>query len=153
LKARRAEHFLKISVAEKTWSGYSIRGCCLLVGRIGFALLDLEAPASARHSRNAGSFRVSFRSVFPIVLALTLHTIGAAQCYAKDQDVAEADRQERARKQNQQKKNKHVYTAEDLKREHVLTPEDRAQLDAEKNQPAPADARRAQDAANSAAAH
>src|SRR5262249_52806046 len=51
------------------------------------------------------------------------------------------------------KKNKHVYTAEDLKREHVLTPEDRAQLDAEKNQPAPADARRAQDAANSAAAH
>jgi nucleoid-associated protein YgaU len=53
-----------------------------------------------------------------------------------NQDVAEAARQERARKQNQQKKSKHVYTAEDLKREHILTPEDRAELEARKSQPA-----------------
>src|SRR5215467_3840118 len=41
----------------------------------------------------------------------------------KDQSVAEAARQERARKENRQKKSKHVYTAEDLKRDHILTPE------------------------------
>ncbi len=55
----------------------------------------------------------------------------------KDQGVADAARQERARKQDQ-KKSKHVYTAEDLKRDHILTPEHRAQLEARKNQqPAP----------------
>ncbi|HEY6945715.1 MAG TPA: LysM peptidoglycan-binding domain-containing protein [Candidatus Acidoferrum sp.] len=54
----------------------------------------------------------------------------------KNQDVAEAARQERARKQSQQKKSKHVYTAEDLKRERILTPEDRAELEARKNSPA-----------------
>ncbi len=116
--------------------------------------MDLEASASVRLSRNAGCFSVSFRSIAPLVLALTFSTLSAAQCYAQDQDVAEAARQERARKQNQQKKNKHVYTSEDLKREHILTPEDRAQLDAKKNQPGPADAQKAQDAAKaSAAAH
>ena len=66
----------------------------------------------------------------------------------KNQDVAEAARQERARKETRQKKSKHVYTAEDLKLEHILTPEDRAHLEARKNQQStgPANAQQPQDA-------
>src|SRR5438105_579652 len=51
-----------------------------------------------------------------------------------DTRVAEAARQERARKQNQQKKSRHIYTADDLKRDQILTREDRAQLEARKYQ-------------------
>jgi len=62
---------------------------------------------------------------------------GAGQCRA--QDAAEAARQEQARKQSQQDHAKHVYTEEDLKHAHILTPEDRAQAEARRNQqPAPA---------------
>jgi len=57
------------------------------------------------------------------------------ECYA--QDVADAAKQERARKESLQKKSKHVYTEEDLKRAQILTPEDRAQIEARKNQAAP----------------
>jgi len=53
---------------------------------------------------------------------------------SRAQDVAEAARQEQARKNSQQKKNKHVYTNEDLKRANILTPEDRAQVEAKKQQ-------------------
>jgi nucleoid-associated protein YgaU len=49
------------------------------------------------------------------------------------QDVAEAARQEQARKDKQAKK-KHVYTEEDLKRARILTREDRELLDAKKRQ-------------------
>ncbi len=53
------------------------------------------------------------------------------------QDVAEAARQEQARKDKQAKK-KHVYTEEDLKRARILTREDRELLDAKKREtPAP----------------
>jgi nucleoid-associated protein YgaU len=56
------------------------------------------------------------------------------------QDVAEAARQEQARKDKQAKK-KHVYTEEDLKRARILTREDRELLDAKKReQPVPATA-------------
>jgi nucleoid-associated protein YgaU len=61
--------------------------------------------------------------------------LGAAQCSA--QDVAEAARQERAQKENKHKKSKHVYTEQDLKRAQILTPEDRAQMEAKKNQAVP----------------
>ncbi len=153
-KTRRVEHLLKISIAGKMESGYSIAKLLFPCRSDRIGTLDLEAPASLRHSRNAGCFRVPLHGSLPIVLALTFSIFGAAKCYAQDQDVAEAARQERTRKQSQQKKNKYVYTAEDLKREHILTPEDRAQLDAKKNQPAPADGQKARDAANaSAAAH
>jgi len=57
------------------------------------------------------------------------------ECHA--QDVADAAKQERARKESQQKRSKHVYTEEDLKRAQILTPEDRAQIEARKNQAAP----------------
>jgi nucleoid-associated protein YgaU len=50
------------------------------------------------------------------------------------QDVAEAARQEQARKDKQAKKLKHVYTEEDLKRARILTREDRELLDAKKRE-------------------
>jgi nucleoid-associated protein YgaU len=71
----------------------------------------------------------------PAILFASCTFFGAARTYS--QDVAEAAKQERARKESQQKKNKHVYTEEDLKRAQILTPEDRAQVEAKKNQQAP----------------
>ena len=72
---------------------------------------------------------------FPVILASCCAIFGAAQCSA--QDMAEAARQERAQKESKQKKSKHVYTDQDLKRAQILTPEDRAQVEAKKNQTAP----------------
>lgn len=66
------------------------------------------------------------------ILIISCTIFGFTQCYA--QDVAEAARQEKARKENQQKKPKHVYTDEDLKRAQILTPEDRAEVEARKQQ-------------------
>jgi nucleoid-associated protein YgaU len=70
--------------------------------------------------------------------------MGAARCSA--QDVADAAKQERARKEAQQKKPKHIYTEEDLKRAKILSPEDRARVDAKKNEPAPATDEKSKDA-------
>jgi len=52
------------------------------------------------------------------------------------QDVAEAARQERARKAAQQEAPRHVYTEADLRHEKILTPEDQAKTEARKSQPA-----------------
>ena len=73
----------------------------------------------------------------------TCATIGAAQCSA--QDVADAAKQERARKEALQKKSKHVYTEEDLKRAKILTPEDREEMEAKKNQPASPETKKSPD--------
>ena len=51
-----------------------------------------------------------------------------------NQSVADAARQERARKQESRKHTKHVYTEEDLKRQRILTPEDQAVVEARKNE-------------------
>jgi len=59
---------------------------------------------------------------------LLLLAIGAFRSPA--QDVAEAARQEKARKAADAKPSRHVYTDEDLKRAVILTPEDRARLEA-----------------------
>jgi LysM repeat protein len=60
------------------------------------------------------------------VLMCSCLLAGAAQCRARSpQDVAEAAREERARK-DAQKKSEHVYTDEDLRRAKILTPEDEA---------------------------
>lgn len=75
------------------------------------------------------------RLCIPAFLVFFCAVMGAVQCCA--QDVAEAAKQERDRKEAQHKKPKHVYTDEDLKRAQILTPEDRAQLEAKKNQLAP----------------
>jgi nucleoid-associated protein YgaU len=85
----------------------------------------------------AGKISRSNRFAAPAVLFLSFATFGATVSRAQDQQdqsVAEAARQERARKQEQQKTAKHVYTEEDLKHPNILTPEDRAQIEAKKNE-------------------
>ena len=69
------------------------------------------------------------------ILIASYSIFAVAQCSA--QDVAKAARQERTQKQSKHKKSKHVYTEQDLKRAQILTPEDRAQVEAKKNQTAP----------------
>ena len=54
---------------------------------------------------------------------------------ANAQDIAEAARQEKARKATPAQKRPHVYTNEDLKRAQILTPEDRAPIEARKRNP------------------
>jgi nucleoid-associated protein YgaU len=72
---------------------------------------------------------------FPGILLFSCALFVATECRA--QGVAEAAKQGRARKESQQKRSKHVYTEEDLKRAQILTPEDRAQFEARKNQATP----------------
>jgi nucleoid-associated protein YgaU len=67
-----------------------------------------------------------------IVSAILLFSFCAMQM--RGQDVAEAARQEKARKAAQQKSPRHVYTEEDLKRQVILTPEDQARVEARKHQ-------------------
>src|SRR5215467_6190505 len=122
---------------------------------------DLDVPARVSCLTAAKSPFGSLYCCVPVFLILSFSVVGAVPSRAqakvatpgtpapkdqaqdqtqnqKDQSVAEAARQERARKESQQKKSKHVYTADDLKRDHILTPEDRAQLEARKNQQPPA---------------
>jgi len=99
---------------------------------------DLEKPLLTGPSITAGSPSRFVRLTCSGILVISCTIFGFSQCYA--QDVAEAARQEQARKTSQQKKTKHVYTDEDLKRAQILTPEDRAQVEARKNQqPLPAE--------------
>lgn len=115
---------------------------------------DLDAPARVSHLSAAKSPSGSVRSGVRFLLIFSLAFAGAWQGRAQEQteqsqdqfpsqtpdqnsSVAEAARQERARKQSQQRKTGHVYTAEDLKREHILNSKDRAGLETRKNrQPA-----------------
>jgi nucleoid-associated protein YgaU len=62
--------------------------------------------------------------------------------------VAEAARQEKARKAAQQKKESHVYTNEDLKQSQILTPRDRSRVEARKNNPAAAPGKPAEPSVN-----
>ena len=96
---------------------------------------DLETPALTALSFPMRRFSRRRSLYFPAILVATSAIFSASQCTA--QDVAEAARQERANKESKQKKSKHVYTEQDLKRAQILTPEDRAQVEAKKNQTAP----------------
>jgi LysM repeat protein len=101
-------------------------------------LTDPNGPMSLQ-PRSTGLGRISrpFRFAAPAILFFCCATFGANISRAQDQQdqsVAEAARQERARKQEQQKSAKHVYTEEDLKHPNILTPEDRAQIEAKKNE-------------------
>lgn len=78
------------------------------------------------------------------ILIITCTFFGFSQCLA--QDVAEAARQAKAQKENQQKKSKHVYTEEDLKHPQILTPEDRAEVEARRKQQPPPGAEKSEDA-------
>ncbi|HLZ49138.1 MAG TPA: LysM peptidoglycan-binding domain-containing protein [Candidatus Acidoferrum sp.] len=88
--------------------------------------------------RTAG-LRKSLRLVrlyVPLAVFFCCATFGANISRAQDnsnQSVADAARQERARKQELRKHAKHVYTEEDLKRQRILTPEDQAVVEARKN--------------------
>jgi nucleoid-associated protein YgaU len=107
-------------------------------------LTDLNGPMSLQPrrtglGRNSHAGRVGASAI----LFLSFATLGAAVSRAQDQQdpkpqqdqsVAEAARQERARKQEKQKTAKHIYTEEDLKRPNILTPEDRAEIEAKRNE-------------------
>ena len=92
---------------------------------------DLETPLLLKPSPSAGTPSRFVRLTCSGILIVSCTIFGYAPCYA--QDVAEAARQEKARKENQQKK-KHVYTDEDLKKAQILTPEDRELVEARKKQ-------------------
>jgi LysM repeat protein len=84
------------------------------------ANLDLPYPRSPRRHRIC----------VPGIVVLSCTFFGASQ--ARSQDVAEAAKQARAKKEAEQKKSKHVYTNDDLKHAVILTPEDREQAQAKK---------------------
>jgi resuscitation-promoting factor RpfA len=89
-------------------------------------------------SRNCLDRRGPSRPLSVCVSALLCASIflPASPLSAQDpQDVAEAARQEKARKAAQQKKEAHVYTNDDLKQSQILTEEDRARVEARKNDP------------------
>jgi LysM repeat protein len=101
-------------------------------------LTDLNGPMSLP-PRSTGSGRISrpFCFAAPAILFLCCTTFLATVSRAQDQQdqgAAEAARQERSRKQESQKRAKHVYTEEDLKHANILTPEDRAQIEARRNE-------------------
>src|SRR6266852_5086217 len=105
---------------------------------------DLDTPVLMGPSTAVRLSLRLLRLFFPGFLFVTCAVFGATQCSA--QDVAEAARQERAQKESKQKKSKHVYTEQDLKRDRILTPEDRAQVEAKKNLLAPPSAEKPQEA-------
>jgi nucleoid-associated protein YgaU len=67
-----------------------------------------------------------------IVCGFVLFSFLAIQ--ARGQDAAEAARQERARKAEEHKASRHVYTEEDLKQKKILAPEDQARAEVRKQQ-------------------
>ncbi len=77
-----------------------------------------------------GLRRLSRRRLVGVSAGLFFFCCLFAETQCRAQDVAEAARQERARKASQQKQTKHVYTEDDLARAHILTPEDHAELEA-----------------------
>src|SRR2546430_3172701 len=113
-------------------------------GRLVMAILDLDTPGSVGRSPTVGRSSASLRLCLPGILIFSCVMIGVAPCSA--QDVARAARQQRTQKESEQKKSKHIYTEQDLRRARILTPEDRAHLEARKNQAAPPLAEKSQEA-------
>src|SRR6266403_1383757 len=105
---------------------------------------DLDTPLVTGPSTAARLSRRYLSLCLPGIVFVSCAVFGATHCSA--QNIAEAARQERAQKESKQKKSKHVYTEQDLKRDRILTPEDRAQVEAKKNQLAAPSAEKAQEA-------
>lgn len=101
----------------------------------GFAVAGISRHRHTRLRRFAAATAILF-------------CLGISAAPSRAQDAAEAAKQERARKEEARKKSKHVYTEEDLKRAQILTPEDRAQLEADKNPAAAASENKSVSAAN-----
>ncbi len=108
-------------------------------------LLTAPNGPTSLQPRHPGARRVSHvrRFAAPAIVFFTVATFGATSSRAQDQQgaqsqqdqsVAEAARKERARKEELQKRAKHVYTEEDLKHPNILTPEDRAQVEAKRTE-------------------
>lgn len=89
--------------------------------------LDREAPP-----RGPASFSrvpsLPWRTCFAAAVLLCCASVSAPVSHG--QDLGEAARQDRARKEGRAKDSKHVYTDEDLKRPQILTPEDRLRFEA-----------------------
>jgi nucleoid-associated protein YgaU len=77
--------------------------------------------------------QLSQRTSVPCLVLVILTSPFAGQ--SRGQDVAEAARQERARKEKNPQAARHVYTDEDLKRTQILTPEDQAKIEALRKTP------------------
>lgn len=114
------------------------------------ATTEFDTPASKGSRAAMSRLLAPGRLCASCVLLVCCASFGVIQCRA--QDVAEAARQEKTRKEAQQKKSRHVYTEEDLKRAQILTPEDRAEVEAKKIQPTPPTPQQPQEAAESAVA-
>src|SRR5437016_4575970 len=89
-------------------------------GRCAMAIPDLGIPVSVGLSSAVRRSSASLRLCLPGILIFTFVVAGAGPCSA--QGVAAAARQQRAQKEGRQKKSKHVYTEQDLKRAQILTP-------------------------------
>src|SRR6267378_808071 len=105
---------------------------------------DLDSPLVTGPSTAARLSRRCLSLCLPGIVFVSCAVSGATHCSA--QDVVEAARQERAQKESKQKKSKHVYTEQDLERDRILTPEDRAQVEAKKNLLAPPSGEKSQEA-------
>jgi nucleoid-associated protein YgaU len=100
------------------------------------AITDLEYSSSmGPRSTDHGNLLRRDRFIAFAILFLSCTLFSITNCQA--QDAAEAARQERARKENQQLPPKHVYTEEDLRRSRILTPEDSERIEAKKQGQAP----------------
>jgi nucleoid-associated protein YgaU len=100
------------------------------------AITDLEYSSSmGPRSTDHGNVLRRDRFIAFAILFLSCTLFSITNCQA--QDAAEAARQERARKENQQLPPKHVYTEEDLRRSRILTPEDSERIEAKKQGQAP----------------
>jgi nucleoid-associated protein YgaU len=100
------------------------------------AITDLEDSSSMRlRATDLWNLLHCDRVFVFACLSLFCTLFSLTNCQA--QDAAEAARHERARKENQQKPPKHVYTEEDLRRSRILTPEDSERIEAKKQSQAP----------------
>ena len=102
------------------------------------------------HSRRAPNWPLGLCILLCLSASASIITLPA---YAQDaqqdnQQVAEAARQEKARKAAQQKKGSHVYINEDLKQSQILTRQDRSRVEARKNNPPATPANPVQPAVN-----
>jgi nucleoid-associated protein YgaU len=102
-------------------------------------LTNPNGPATPQPRRPGSRRSVLSRRILGFLIAFSAAgSFGASVSFAQSQDAAKAARQERARKekeeQKKQKSAKHVYTNEDLAHAKILTPEDRAQIEAKKNE-------------------
>src|SRR5260370_18442289 len=100
------------------------------------ATTDLENSQSmGPRFADPGDLLRRHRLFVPGMLFLSCTLFGITNCNA--QDVAEAAKRERVRKEGQQKHPKHVYTQDDLRRPHILTPEDTERLKAKRTEQTP----------------